>query len=70
MNKYEISKKIAAFAPIENAEPWDCVGFMVETSKSEVSKIMLCLTVTDNIVKQARAEKCDNRTSSAFLCSC
>lgn len=59
MNKYEISKKIAAFAPIETAEPWDCVGFMVETSKSEVSKIMLCLTVTDNIVKQARAEKCD-----------
>lgn len=59
MNKYEISKKIAAFAPVETAEPWDCVGFMVETSKSEVSKIMLCLTVTDNIVKQARAEKCD-----------
>ncbi len=59
MNKYEISKKIAAFAPVETAEPWDCVGFMVETNKSEVSKIMLCLTVTDNIVNQARAEKCD-----------
>lgn len=59
MNKYEISKKIAAFAPIETAEPWDCVGYMVKTSKSEVSKIMLCLTVTDNIVNQARAEKCD-----------
>lgn len=59
MNKYEISKKIAAFAPVETAEPWDCVGFMVETNKSEISKIMLCLTVTDNIVNQARAEKCD-----------
>lgn len=59
MNKYEITKKIAAFAPIETAESWDCVGFMVETNKPEISKIMLCLTVTDNIVNQARAEKCD-----------
>ena len=32
---------------------------MVETDKIEVSKIMLCLTVTDNIVSQAREAECD-----------
>ena len=54
MNKYEITKKIEQFAPPETAEGWDCVGFMVETDKTEVSKVMLCLTVTEDIIRQAR----------------
>lgn len=58
MNKYEIIKKIENIAPIDTAEKWDCVGFMVETDK-EVSKIMLCLTVTENIISQARKTGCD-----------
>ena len=59
MNKYEIIKKIEQIAPPQTAEAWDCVGFMVETTKSEVSKIMLCLTVTDDVIKQARQAGCD-----------
>lgn len=59
MNKYEISKRIENFAPVESAEPWDCVGFMVETGRQEVSKIMLCLTPTFDIIKQARELGCD-----------
>ncbi len=59
MNKYDIIRKIENFAPVETAEPWDCVGFEVETENVEVSKVMLCLTVTDSVVEQARAEKCD-----------
>lgn len=59
MNKYDIIRKIENFAPVETAEPWDCVGFEVETKNVEVSKVMLCLTVTDSVVEQARAEKCD-----------
>ncbi len=59
MNKYEIIKKIEQIAPTETAEPWDCVGFMVETQKSEVSKIMLCLTVTEEVISQARLANCD-----------
>ena len=59
MNKYEIIQKIEQFAPIETAESWDCVGFMVETSKIEVSKVMLCLTPTEDIVCQAREQNCD-----------
>ena len=33
MNKYEIINKLEKFAPIENAEPWDCCGFIAETEK-------------------------------------
>lgn len=59
MNKYEIVRKIEKFAPIDSAEKWDCVGFMVETSKKDVSKIMICLTPTDDVVAQARKMNCD-----------
>lgn len=59
MNKYEIIKRIENFAPPETAEPWDCVGFMVETDRQEVSKIMLCLTPTADIIKLACESNCD-----------
>lgn len=59
MNKYEITERIENFAPVETAESWDCVGFMVETDKKDVSKVMLCLTVTEDIIYQARESGCD-----------
>lgn len=59
MNKYEITKRIETFAPTETAEPWDCVGFMVETNKTAINKIMLCLTPTQDIINQAREQNCD-----------
>ena len=59
MNKYEITKRIENFASVETAESWDCVGFMVETDKKDVSKVMLCLTVTEDIIHQARESSCD-----------
>jgi dinuclear metal center YbgI/SA1388 family protein len=58
MNKYEIIQKIENFAPPQTAEKWDCVGFMVETKNIEVSKIMLCLTPTTDIIKQALEQNC------------
>lgn len=59
MNKYEIVKKIEQIAPCDTAEPWDCVGFIVETSKTDVSKVMLCLTPTDDVIRQACEQGCD-----------
>lgn len=59
MDKYELVQKIEEFAPPETAEPWDCVGFMTETGKTEVSKVMLCLTPTESVIKQAIAQNCD-----------
>lgn len=54
MNKYEIVQRIENFAPLETAESWDASGWLVETTKKDVSKIMLCLTPTDDIVQQAK----------------
>lgn len=59
MNKYEITKRIEKFAPPELAEKWDCSGWLVETENQDIEKIMLCLTVTDDIVRQAREQNCD-----------
>lgn len=59
MNKYEIVKKIEVFAPPETQESWDCSGWAVDTANSVVDKILFCLTVTDNIVLQARKNGCD-----------
>ncbi len=59
MNKFEIISKIENFAPLELAESWDCSGWGVETDKEEVKKIMLALTITNDVVKQAKHQKCD-----------
>lgn len=59
MNKYEITKRIEKFAPPELAEKWDCSGWVVETENQDIQKIMLCLTVTDDVVRQAREQNCD-----------
>ena len=59
MNKYEIIKRIENFAPCESAETWDCSGFIAETGMQEVSKIMLCLTPTEEVITQAIAQNCD-----------
>lgn len=59
MEKSEIVRKIESFAPLETQEKWDCSGWLVETERKEVSKIMLCLTVTNDVVKQAKNQGCD-----------
>lgn len=59
MDKYEIVQRIENFAPLETQEKWDCSGWLVETPKKNINKIMLCLTVTDSIGKQAETENCD-----------
>lgn len=59
MNKYQITKIIEDYAPLDLQEKWDCSGWLVETDKQNVEKVMLCLTVTDDIVKQAKTNNCD-----------
>ena len=59
MDKKKIVQIIENFAPLELAEAWDCSGWLVETDKAEVNKVMLCLTVTDDIVRQAKSQNCD-----------
>ncbi len=59
MNKYELVSKIEKIAPLETQEDWDCSGWIVDTKNSEVNKVMLALTITDDIVNQAKQRGCD-----------
>jgi len=60
MDKYEIAKRVENFAPLETQEDWDCSGWAVDVDgQDEIKKVMLCLTVTDDVVKQAKSQNCD-----------
>lgn len=59
MDKYQITKRIERFAPLDTAESWDCSGWIVETASKEIKKIMLALTITDSVFKQACEQDCD-----------
>lgn len=59
MNKYEIVRKIEAFAPLETQEKWDASGWIIDTKSEKIDNIMFALTITESIVNQARKQGCD-----------
>ena len=60
MDKNELTKKIENFAPLYLAEEWDVSGWIVDVQdKPQVQKVMICLTVTDDVVQQAKNMNCD-----------
>ena len=59
MNKYDLVKIIEDFAPLELQEKWDCSGWLVETQKTDVKNVMIALTVTEDVFKQATEKHCD-----------
>ena len=59
MKRADIYTLINNFAPQELAQSWDYSGAAVETGKTEINKVLLALTVTDDVVKQAIKQDCD-----------
>ena len=59
MNKYDLINIIENFAPPELQESWDCSGWLVETAISDVKRVMIALTVTQNVYEQAVDKDCD-----------
>lgn len=59
MDKQKIISAIENYAPPELAESWDCSGVVVETTKQEIKKVLLALTVTEDIIHQAKTHNCD-----------
>jgi len=55
----EIVGLIENFAPLDTQEPWDCSGFQIDLGLKEVKKVLLCVSVTEDIVDQAVSENCD-----------
>ena len=60
MYKYDIIKRIENFAPTETQEDWVCSGWAVNVEGYDnIDKAMLCLTVTNDVVRQAKEQNCD-----------
>ena len=60
MDKNYLTEKIENFAPLSLAEEWDASGWIVDVpEKQQVQKVMICLTVTDDVVLQAKNQNCD-----------
>jgi len=53
----EVIAFLEDFAPRELAAEWDNVGLLLGDSSGPVQRIMTCLTVTDDVVAEAVAEK-------------
>ncbi len=50
---------VEKFAPVELAESWDNTGWQINLGKEEIGNVLICLSVTQNILKQAIDNKCD-----------
>lgn len=55
----EIVEKIEAFAPLELQEDWDSSGWQIDLGIKDIKKIILCLSLTKNIIEQAVNKKAD-----------
>jgi len=50
---HQITRKLAAFAPLELAESWDNVGLLLGDESAMVSGILTCLTLTPDVAEEA-----------------
>lgn len=55
----EIIEIIEKFAPLDFQEEWDCSGIQIDLGKKDINKIMLCLSVTQDIINQAIKKNCN-----------
>ncbi len=54
MQSEKIIEIIENFAPTETQENWDCSGWIINLGEKEIKKILLCLSITKNIINQAK----------------
>jgi dinuclear metal center YbgI/SA1388 family protein len=59
MDIRKITDLIENFAPLKLQESWDCSGFQINVGIKDVKKILLCLSITKNILNQAIEKNCD-----------
>ena len=53
MNTKKIIQIIENFAPLKTQETWDCSGWQIDLGEKDIKKVILCLSVTENIINQA-----------------
>lgn len=57
MNVREITRVFEAIAPLELAADWDNVGLLIGDDASRVSKLLLCIDLTADVLDEALAAK-------------
>lgn len=55
----EITCLIENFVPLELQESWDCSGFQIDLGPKNIKNVLLCLSITENIINQAIEKHCD-----------
>lgn len=55
----EIVKCIETIAPLNIQESYDNCGLLIGHPDDDVNKILLCLDITEDVLQEAIAEKCD-----------
>lgn len=55
----KIVEVIEKFAPHELQESWDFCGFQIQVDKTDINKVLLCVSVTENVIDQAVTNNCD-----------
>ena len=55
----DIINKIQKIAPLETQEIWDNSGWQIRLQKKDIKKVLLCVSVTEDGLKQAIDENCD-----------
>lgn len=53
METTRIIDLIQDLAPLETQEGWDCSGYQLDFGIKEIQKILLCVSVTENVLNQA-----------------
>ncbi len=55
----EIIDSLQKIAPLNTQEEWDSSGWQIRLEKKDIKRVMLCVTVTDGVLKQAEENNCD-----------
>ena len=55
----DITDKIQTIAPLESQENWDNSGWQIRLQKKDIKKVMLCVSITEEILKQTINNNCD-----------
>ena len=55
----EIVNRIERIAPLNTQEGWDNSGWQIRLGKKNIEKIMLCVSITSEVLKQAITKNCD-----------
>ena len=55
----EIIESIQKIAPLNTQEEWDNSGWQIRLEKKNIRKVMLCVTVTDEVLRQIEENNCD-----------